>query len=42
MGFKVIFTPESLEGLREVVTFIAQDNPERAGLTTYARGYFRP
>ena len=42
MGFKVILTPESLDDLQEVVTFIAQDNPERAGLTTYARGYFKP
>ena len=30
MGFKVILTPESLEDLREIVVFIARDNPERA------------
>ncbi len=30
MGFKVILTPQSLDDLREIVSFIAQDNPERA------------
>ena len=30
MGFKVILTPQSLDDLRETVSFIAQDNPERA------------
>ena len=30
MGFKVILTPQSIDDLRETVTFIAQHNPERA------------
>lgn len=30
MGFKVILTPQSLDDLKEIVTFIAADNPERA------------
>jgi toxin ParE1/3/4 len=30
MGFKVILTPESLDDLRDIVTFIAKDNPGRA------------
>lgn len=30
MGFKVILTQESLDDLREIVTFIARDNPDRA------------
>jgi plasmid stabilization system protein ParE len=30
MGFKVIFTPQSLGDLEAIVTFIAKDNPERA------------
>jgi toxin ParE1/3/4 len=30
MGFKVILTPQSLDDLREIVTFIAKDNPDRA------------
>ena len=30
MGFKVILTPQSQDDLREIVTFIAQGNPERA------------
>jgi toxin ParE1/3/4 len=30
MGFKVILTPQSIDDLREVVTFIAPHNPERA------------
>ena len=30
MGFKVILTPQSLDDLKETVTFIAKDNPERA------------
>jgi toxin ParE1/3/4 len=30
MGFKVVFTPQSLEDLKEIVSFIAKDNPERA------------
>lgn len=30
MGFKVILTPQSLDDLEEIVTFIAKDNPERA------------
>jgi toxin ParE1/3/4 len=30
MGFKVILTPQSQDDLREIVSFIAQDNPERA------------
>ena len=30
MGFKVIFTPQSLDDLEEIVTFIAKDNSERA------------
>jgi len=30
MGFKVILTPQSLDDLSNIVTFIARDNPERA------------
>jgi toxin ParE1/3/4 len=30
MGFKVILAPQSLDDLAEIVTFIAQDNSERA------------
>ena len=30
MGCKVILTPQSLDDLREIVSFIAQQNPERA------------
>jgi toxin ParE1/3/4 len=30
MGFKVIFSPESLEHLGEIVRYIAQDNPDAA------------
>jgi toxin ParE1/3/4 len=30
MGFKVIFTPQSLDDLRQIVAFIAKDNPGRA------------
>jgi plasmid stabilization system protein ParE len=30
MGYKVILTPQSLDDLAEIVTFIAKDNPERA------------
>jgi plasmid stabilization system protein ParE len=30
MGFKVILTPQSLDDLEEIVTFIAKDNPGRA------------
>ena len=30
MGFKVILTPQSLDDLREIVSFIARDNSERA------------
>ena len=30
MAFKVILTPQSLDDLREIVAFIAQDSPERA------------
>ncbi len=30
MGFKVILTPQSQDDLREIVSFIAQDNPDRA------------
>jgi toxin ParE1/3/4 len=30
MGFQVILTPESLDDLRDIVVFIASDNPERA------------
>ena len=30
MGFKVILTPQSQDDLHEIVSFIAQDNPERA------------
>ncbi len=29
-GFKVILTPQSIDDLRETVSFIAQHNPERA------------
>jgi plasmid stabilization system protein ParE len=31
MGFKVILTPQSMGDLEEIVTFIAKNNPERAG-----------
>lgn len=30
MGFKVILTPQSLDDLGKIVSFIAQDNSERA------------
>jgi toxin ParE1/3/4 len=30
MGFKVVLTPQSLEDLKEIVSFIAKDSPERA------------
>jgi len=30
MGFKVILTPQSQDDLRKIVSFIAQDNPDRA------------
>ena len=30
MGFKVILTPQSLDDLQDVVSFIARHNPERA------------
>ena len=30
MGFKVILTPQSQDDLREIVSFIAQQNAERA------------
>jgi plasmid stabilization system protein ParE len=30
MGCKVILTPQSLDDLEEIVTFIAKDNSERA------------
>jgi plasmid stabilization system protein ParE len=30
MGFKVILTPQSLDDLESIVTFIARDNPGRA------------
>jgi toxin ParE1/3/4 len=30
MGFKVILTPQSLDDLEAIVTFIAKDNPGRA------------
>ena len=30
MGFKVILTPQSIDDLREIVTFISKDDPERA------------
>jgi toxin ParE1/3/4 len=30
MGFKVILTPQSLDDLRQIVTFIAKDNPDRS------------
>jgi plasmid stabilization system protein ParE len=30
MGFKVILTPQSLDDLKNIVTFIARDNPGRA------------
>ncbi|MGP8199774.1 MAG: type II toxin-antitoxin system RelE/ParE family toxin [Limisphaerales bacterium] len=30
MGFKVILTPQSLDDLEEIVTYIAKDNSERA------------
>lgn len=30
MGCKVILTPQSLDDLEEIVTFIARGNPERA------------
>ena len=30
MGFKVILTPQSLDDFREIVTYIAKDNPGRA------------
>jgi len=30
MGFKVILTPQSQDDLREIVSFIARNNPQRA------------
>jgi addiction module RelE/StbE family toxin len=30
MGFKVILTPQSLDDLKEIVAYIAKDNPGRA------------
>jgi toxin ParE1/3/4 len=30
MGFKIIFSPESLEHLGEIVQYIANDNPDAA------------
>jgi toxin ParE1/3/4 len=30
MGFKVILTPQSMDDLEAIVTFIAKNNPERA------------
>jgi toxin ParE1/3/4 len=30
MGFPVILTPQALEDLQQIVSFIARDNPERA------------
>lgn len=30
MGFRVILTPKSQDDLRDIVTFIAEDNPDRA------------
>jgi toxin ParE1/3/4 len=30
MGCKVILTPQSQDDLRQIVSFIAQDNPDRA------------
>jgi plasmid stabilization system protein ParE len=30
MGFKVILTPQSIDDLRKIVSFVAQQNPERA------------
>ena len=30
MAFQVILTPQALDDLRGITTFIAQDNPERA------------
>jgi plasmid stabilization system protein ParE len=30
MGFKIIFSPQSLERLGEIVRYIAQDNPAAA------------
>jgi toxin ParE1/3/4 len=30
MGFKVILTPQSLDDLEDIVTFIVKDNPGRA------------
>jgi addiction module RelE/StbE family toxin len=30
MGFKVILTPQSLDDLKEIVAYIAKDNPARA------------
>jgi toxin ParE1/3/4 len=30
MGFQVILTPQSQDDLREIISFIAQDNPVRA------------
>lgn len=30
MGHKVIFTPQAQDDLREIVSFIARQNPERA------------
>ena len=30
MDFTIILTPQAIEDLREIVTFIARDNPEKA------------
>jgi plasmid stabilization system protein ParE len=31
VGFKVILTPQSIVDLEEIISFIASDNPNRAG-----------
>lgn len=36
MDFKVILTPQAIEDLREIVTFIASDNPAKAEEFGYA------
>jgi plasmid stabilization system protein ParE len=30
MGWKIIFAPQALEELEQIVRFVAQDNPEAA------------
>jgi plasmid stabilization system protein ParE len=30
MGFKIVFAPQALERLEEIVRYIAQDNPTAA------------